>query len=510
MLYSKDGKTLLYSLAAGMQNEEAVVLSKEVTKIEHDAFRNTLCEEIIFRNASIRVHGNSFKESRWLEKQGDYALIGSMFYRLCRSVPKLEIPDSVRRYHEDAFYRSCVQHLIVRTLPPVRQLEQMQLSSLTITGTSGKINFPHLQALKALSFIELTGHRMYESRDGVVFSKNGANLLYYPPRKSGTAYEIPDGTRKICRMAFHEQACLSLIRFPKSVRSIEPGAFYGCRNLQEVFLPEGVRELPDASVFQNHGVFACCKSLKTVHLPPGIRHIGSCAFQETALEEIRLPEGLRSIGEYAFSTTNLNNLALPASVRIVGKGAFQDTGTIEAQEGTARGLISALEAVAYGESEKPANLKWHAARIIMHSRRFQTPVQLMIPMNMRRRDAVYLEAAWNQERFDFEEYAECFPNISDSAERLAFAVTALPYLPGENNPYEEYLRHSSSKIATRLLENGDEQGFISFLQKGYLSSNAFDRLLQISNRQGLGTAAAYILQYRKKQKPKGRSKVLRL
>ena len=66
MLYSKDRKTLLYSLTGGMQNEEAVLVPREVTRIGYDAFKDSLCEKIIFQNSSIRAERDSFDRSRWL------------------------------------------------------------------------------------------------------------------------------------------------------------------------------------------------------------------------------------------------------------------------------------------------------------------------------------------------------------------------------------------------------------------------------------------------------------
>ena len=49
------------------------------------------------------------------------------------------------------------------------------------------------------------------------------------------------------------------------------GAFENCTALREVFLPEGITEIPERAFFR-------CHSLREIHLPSTLRHIGKEAF----------------------------------------------------------------------------------------------------------------------------------------------------------------------------------------------------------------------------------------
>lgn len=70
MLFSADGRELLYSLAAG--NCDKAIVPGTVKKIAVTAFQNTVCSEIVFENPDVSVEGNAFSGSEWLKKQGEY------------------------------------------------------------------------------------------------------------------------------------------------------------------------------------------------------------------------------------------------------------------------------------------------------------------------------------------------------------------------------------------------------------------------------------------------------
>ena len=92
--------------------------------------------------------------------------------------------------------------------------------------------------------------------------------------------------------------------------------FFGCKNLQSVYLADGWEEV-------NNGAFTFCKSLAAVRLPAGIRRIGRSAFAWCeALMTITLPEGLAEIAKDAFCSTGIREIAIPGSVKNIEKGAF--------------------------------------------------------------------------------------------------------------------------------------------------------------------------------------------
>ena len=144
--------------------------------------------------------------------------------------------------------------------------------------------------------------------------------------KSLAAVELPEGIEEIGVDAFRASG-LKDITTPKSVRIIHQGAFSMCENLQTVTLNEGLMVLGTDEHFDNemyNGVFEQ-SALKHVDLPQTLKKIAYNAFRNcTDLKNILLPERLEQIGRECFSGSGLKKLVLPLSVREVCAGAFKN------------------------------------------------------------------------------------------------------------------------------------------------------------------------------------------
>ena len=97
------------------------------------------------------------------------------------------------------------------------------------------------------------------------------------------------------------------------------GPFYNCKNLKEVVLEQGIREVPSE-------LFAKCYGLEKVEIPNGVTKIGDDAFREcTSLESITIINGITEIGSYAFSfCTNLRQIILPNTINTLGESLFRE------------------------------------------------------------------------------------------------------------------------------------------------------------------------------------------
>ncbi|MDE7476886.1 MAG: leucine-rich repeat domain-containing protein [Lachnospiraceae bacterium] len=295
MLYSADGKELLYSLAAG--NKESVVVPKTVKKIADRAFQWSPCTEITFENSDVSVESNTFEASGWLEKQGDSCIVGNMFYRLKRSMDILEVPENVKRFHEGAFFYGVPKHLITPIVPSRNNISHLigkiydrygnVCEELTITRVNTALNFWNLGELSGLQKVHLPqNHKKYSSEDGVIFSKDKKTLVFYPRGRHDAHYEIPDGTVKIAREAFAEQIYLGEVCMPDTVTMLGMSAFYGCKALRKVVFSDNIKEIPDSSAYQNGGVCQACKALHEVTLPAKLQYLGSFAFYNSGLDKV--------------------------------------------------------------------------------------------------------------------------------------------------------------------------------------------------------------------------------
>ncbi len=144
----------------------------------------------------------------------------------------------------------------------------------------------------------------------------GKRFIHLPSNYSGV-FDVPKGIEQIVGGAFYECKNLSRINIPDSVTLIGIGAFQGCSNLANIIIPNSVKSIEEATFFE-------CEKLTNIELPNSITTIGKNAFWWcNSLISIEIPNSVNSIGELAFdSCWNLRSLFIPNSVTSIGKGAF--------------------------------------------------------------------------------------------------------------------------------------------------------------------------------------------
>ncbi|MCH5213682.1 MAG: leucine-rich repeat protein [Muribaculaceae bacterium] len=107
------------------------------------------------------------------------------------------------------------------------------------------------------------------------------------------------------------------IILPTHVIELPNEFFYGCRNLSNFTIPEGVVKIGDSC-------FASTK-LESICIPESLLTLGKGSFSDaTIASTINLPEGLLEIGDYTFRNASLPYLYIPSKVSQVGIGIFQN------------------------------------------------------------------------------------------------------------------------------------------------------------------------------------------
>jgi len=94
--------------------------------------------------------------------------------------------------------------------------------------------------------------------------------------------------------AFYGCKSIKSIKLPETLIEIGKEAFSGCENLQKINIPESVTTISKLA-------FTGCSSLRQIKLPSKLIEISEGAFYESGLSEIILPEQLKRIAGSAFA-----------------------------------------------------------------------------------------------------------------------------------------------------------------------------------------------------------------
>ena len=141
--------------------------------------------------------------------------------------------------------------------------------------------------------------------------------------------------------------CVSLtsIDIPEGVTSIGYEAFYGCRELKEANIPSSVvhfgsgvfcyagftsmPKLPETLTTIPYAIFQSCP-LTSVEIPQNIISIEGCAFNDCLITEVEIPANVTHIGVAAFARCrNLSSIVIPDNVKDIELNAFMDCSNLK-------------------------------------------------------------------------------------------------------------------------------------------------------------------------------------
>ena len=195
--------------------------------------------------------------------------------------------------------------------------------------------------------------------------KGSVENLILPEKveKDGKEYTVS----AIKYYAFKNNQTIKNVIVPKTYKTIEKWAFWGCSNLKTIQLSEGIEEMgqsifnmcyslesiviPESVTVLKNKLFSNCTSLKKavikckvnvvgmymfdgcrnleeVVLPDGITEFQTNCFNDChSLKKITIPDTVIAIGDNAFSECNsIDFIKIPDSVKTIGKNAFYRCG----------------------------------------------------------------------------------------------------------------------------------------------------------------------------------------
>lgn len=314
ILFNRD-KTEIICYPAG-RTESSYEISDDVKSIGYGAFAGCFSlENVIIPHTVIKI--------------------GNIAFGGCISLKNITIPDSVTEIGEGAFV-GCTSFTSVTIPNSITKISNSAFEScesikdITISSSVtsiGESAFYYCTSLESIiipdSVIHIgnnafsdTAYYNKESNweNGVLYIGN--HLIKANDTLSGE-YSIKEGTKTVSDNAFYDCRSLSSVIIPNGVKEIGNRAFNGCNSITSVTIPNSVTSI-GAYAFHN------CTSLKQISIPYGVTEIKTNAFDGcNSLTSVTIPSSVTSIGAYAFfDCILLTELAIPNSVTSIGDYAF--------------------------------------------------------------------------------------------------------------------------------------------------------------------------------------------
>ena len=248
--------------------------------------------------------------------------VDNMIFADCQQITDLILPDTLTRYLCGYF-----------------------CTDKSAKTQNKRISYPeHLGGAKEFHVSET--HPTFSSKDGILFSKDGTELICYPSGKSDESYTIPDNVTKISTGAFAGCANLKSITIPDNVTEIDSSAFSECTELKTIIFPEKLPSIGNNAfkntLWQNEQLknspFVIVNNVLIdgkactgdVTIPKNVTKIENGAFWcSSNLTSIIIPDGVTSIESYAFTYCSaLASVTIPKSVTSIGNMAFNSCSSL--------------------------------------------------------------------------------------------------------------------------------------------------------------------------------------
>jgi len=269
------------------------------------------------------------------ETLGGYPVtaIGNRAFQNSTSITGVVIPDGVTSIGDEAF-SGCTSLTGVVIPNSVTYIGSGAFSGCTsLPGISVGANNPN-----------------YLSEDGVLFNENKTTLIQYPAGKLDLAYDVPGGVTSIDKGAFFNCKSLTGIVIPNSVKSIGSAAFSGLPDDAIIYVPGSpIKKLVANSGFPADRIIAVteagtCGDNLTWELK---RESGTLTISGTGdmwnytvfdtpwssfskdITKVVIGNGVTSIGNGAFAFCySLTSVNIPDSVTSIGGGAFESCASL--------------------------------------------------------------------------------------------------------------------------------------------------------------------------------------
>lgn len=170
----------------------------------------------------------------------------------------------------------------------------------------------------------------YMSEEGLVYSKDGMNLIVCPKAITGDV-EVKDGVQQISSYAFQNCENIKSITIPSSVNYIEYGAFQYCTNMETITFNNNIGS------FENE-IFTGSTKLKEINISednPYLKKIGGVIYNSSLNQIVKgplayegsfvIPDSVNYLSDGAFENIEgLTEVTIPSTIKYLSNYCFRN------------------------------------------------------------------------------------------------------------------------------------------------------------------------------------------
>lgn len=285
------------------------------------------------------IGSDAFSDRAYLEKIIIPSSVTNIAEKAFASAPglkKITIPNSVKAIGDNAFNSKCT---IICTKSSFAYV-YASLYSIKCEYIAGDYIYKDIDD----ETLEITGYTGKDKTVNIPSTLAGktvtsiGNLAFYDC-KSLTNVTIPNSVTSIGEDAFGYCMNIESVTIPSSVRRFGEFAFGACYKLESAVIPTGVETItydlfaecrglksvtiPSSVKSIENGAFSNCSGLTSITIPGNVTYIGASAFEGcTGLKSLTIPSSVETIDDYAFGACGFTSLTVPKTVTKIGKMAI--------------------------------------------------------------------------------------------------------------------------------------------------------------------------------------------